>query len=77
MRARLEIAEDLLRQAKRRAADEGVPLRRVVESALSLYLAKPCQARYTLQWRTEKGRLRPGVCLDDRKSLLDFMDKWS
>ena len=75
MRTTLEIADELFRQAKRRAADERTPLRQVVEQALRLYLAKgPRRAGYKLRWRTESGRLLPGVRLDDRDALFDLMD---
>ena len=67
MRTTLDINDELLRQAKKRAADERRALRRVVEAALTLYLAKrPRRTSYKLRWRTETGRLLPGVRLDDR-----------
>ena len=75
MRTTLDISDPLFRQAKKRAADEGVPMRQIVESALRLYLGKgPRQARYELRWRTERGRLLPGVRLDDRDALFDLME---
>lgn len=75
MRTTLDINDELLRQAKRRAADEGTPLRQVVETALALYLARRSrQGNYKLHWRTESGRLLPGVRLDDRDALFDLMD---
>jgi hypothetical protein len=76
MRTTVDIADELMRRAKKRAADEGVPLRVVVESALRNYLKGPRAAggRYRLQWRPDKGRLRPGVQLDNRSSLHDLMD---
>ena len=75
VRTTLEINDDLFRRAKRRAADEGTPLRAVVENALRVYLArKPKSAAYRLHWRTESGTLQPGVRLDDRDALFDLMD---
>ncbi len=75
MRTTVEISDDLLRRAKKRAADEGGPLRRVVEDALRIYLSnRPRPTGYRLRWRTEKGRLLPGVRLEDRESLFDLMD---
>jgi hypothetical protein len=75
MRTTLDITDELFRQAKKRAADEGVPLRRVVEDALRGYLsARPRTTAYRLRWRTTKGEAAPGVDLDDRKSLYDIMD---
>lgn len=76
MRTTLDLPSEILRQAKKRAADEGVPLRKVVEDALRTYLfGRPKKAAYRLRWRTERGRVRPGVDLDDRSALLDLMDE--
>jgi hypothetical protein len=75
MRTTLEINDELFRQAKKRAADDGVPLRKVVEAALQRYLnGQPAQKKYRLRWRTEKGRLLPGVRIEDRNSLFDIME---
>lgn len=75
MRTTLDISDELLRQAKKRAADEGTSLRQVVETALALYLTRRFrQGNYKLHWRTESGRLLPGARLDDRDALFDLMD---
>ena len=75
MRTTIEISDELLRQAKRRAADEGAPLRRVVEAALRAYLGgKPQDRAYRLRWCSERGRIQAGVCLEDRDALFDLMD---
>ena len=75
MRTTIEISEELLRQAKKRAADERAPLREVIEAALRFYLGKrPKNKRYELKWRTEKGHMLPGVRLDDRDALFNLME---
>jgi hypothetical protein len=75
VRTTLDIADEILRQAKKRAADERVPLRKLVEDALRSYLSgRRARRAYRLKWTTERGGLRPGVDLDDRKRLLDLMD---
>jgi len=75
MRTTIEINDDLFRKAKHRAADEGASLRQVVENALRVYLAERGSAKsYRFRWRTESGRLQPGVRLDDRDALFDLMD---
>ena len=75
MRTTLEISDELFRQLKRKAADEGKPVRQVVESALRIYLGKAKSRKaYQLQWRSERGRILPGVRLDDRDALFDLMD---
>ena len=75
MRTTVDIADELMRSAKKRAADEGVPLREIVEAALRSYLsAVPKKTGYKLKWTTEKGRLLPGIDLDDRNSLFEILD---
>jgi hypothetical protein len=75
MRTTIEIGDELFRQLKRKAADEGVTIRQVVESALRVYLGKQTKRKgYELQWKTERGRILPGVRLEDRDALFDVMD---
>jgi len=75
MRTTIDFIDDVLRRAKKRAADDGVSLRDLVERALRSYLeTRPRRAGYRLRWRTERGRLQPGVDLDDRDALFDRMD---
>ena len=75
MRTTLEISDEVFRQLKRKAADEGATVRQVVENALRAYLGKPkARKRYQLHWRSEHGRILPGVRLDDRDTLFDIMD---
>lgn len=75
MRTTIEISDEIFRQLKRRAADEGAPLRRVVENALRGYLGKSkARKGYRLRWTPERGRVQPGVQLDDRDNLFDLMD---
>jgi Arc/MetJ family transcription regulator len=75
MRTTIEISDELFRQVKKRAADERTAFRQVVENALRVYLGKqPKRKSYQLRWHTERGRLLPGVRLDDRDALFDLMD---
>ena len=75
MRTTIEIGDELFRRAKKKAADERTSLREVVEAALRAYLSgKPARSPYKLRWRTEGGKLMPGVDIDDRDSLWDLMD---
>lgn len=75
MRTTIELNDELLRQAKKRAADEGASLRSVVEAALRAHLGSgPRSSGYKLRWRTEKGRLQPGAQLEDRDALFDLME---
>ena len=71
----MELNDELLRSAKRRAASEGTTLRAVVERALRSFLEGGARkSGYRLRWRPERGRLRPGVRLDDRDALFDLME---
>jgi hypothetical protein len=75
MRTTLDINDELMRQVKRRAADDGTSLRAVIEGALRAHFGRPKRGRgYRLRWRTEKGRARPGVRVEDRGALFDLMD---
>jgi hypothetical protein len=76
MRTTIKLNDRLLRDAKQRAAREGTTLGRVMEQALRAYLGSPARGeeRFKLRWRTERGRVLPGVRLDDRDALLDVMD---
>lgn len=75
VRTTIDINDVLFRAAKRKAAEQGISLREVVEAALRQHLGrtKP-SAGYTLQWQPESGRLLPGVDLADRDALFDLMD---
>lgn len=75
MRTTVDLHAALLRGAKQRAAAEGTSLRRVMEDALRAYLNRAAPRKgYRLQWRPERGRLLPGVRLDDRDALFDLLD---
>src|SRR5438552_2317785 len=76
MRTTLDLNDTLLRQAKKKAAERGEPLRDLVEAALRTYLSakRAPKGAYRLEWHTEHGRMMPGVRLDDRDALFDLMD---
>ena len=76
MRTTLEFDDALMRQAKRRAAEEGDTLTRLIEKALRTYL-QPATSKgkpFHLKLLTKKGRLVPGVNFDDRDSLYERME---
>ena len=75
MRTTLEISDAIYRHLKRKAAHEGATVRQMVENAVRAYLGKPkARKGYQLQWRSERGRILPGVRLDNRNKLFDIMD---
>lgn len=75
MRTTIDLNDELLRAAKRRAAQDGTTLRELFTTALRRYL-EPARARadYHLSWRSERGELLPGVVLEDRDSLFEVME---
>jgi hypothetical protein len=76
MRTTVDLDDDLLAAARRRAADRGVTLTAFLEEALAAALAtRPMTERpFRLRWKPHKGRLRPGIDLSDRDALLDAME---
>ena len=76
MRTTLDVDDELLASARRRAAERGMTLTKFVEEALAAALApKPStQQGFALRWKTRRGRLLPGVDIADRDSLHDVMD---
>jgi hypothetical protein len=76
MRTTLDLDDELLDAARRRARDSGITLTRLIEQALAAVLATRSQpgAPFRLEWKTHRGRLLPGVDLADRDSLYDAMD---
>ena len=76
MRTTMDINDELMRRAKERAAAEGTSLKSVVERALRVHLARGGRStEFALQWRTERGKLQPGVDLNDRDSLFERMEE--
>ena len=77
MKTTLILDDHLHRQAKRRAAELGVPLTRFIEEALRLRLAhKPASKKPSKPLPVLKGgSLRPGVSLDDMETVYEAMDQ--
>lgn len=75
MRTTLNLDDQLLISAKHRAVEERVSLARVIENALRESLAKSRVRRETIRLITEPGSgVKPGVDLDNGRSLRDIMD---
>jgi hypothetical protein len=76
MHMTLALDARLLRSAKKRAAEEGITLGRVIEDALRQYLAAPEPARkpFRLHLLTKRGRALPGVTLANRDALYSRME---
>jgi len=75
MRTTIELDDPLFRQLKVEAARRGVSLRKMVNDCLRQGLAAPRKRKkYVFRWKTEHGKMLPGVRLDDRNSLYELME---
>lgn len=78
MRTTVRLPDELLRRAKRHAAETGQTLTSLIERALRRELQRPRPDAPTERFRvhTVDGRgVLPGVDLDDTAALLDRMDR--
>lgn len=76
MRTTLNFDDRLLREAKKRAAEEGETLTRLIEKSLRAYLRprKSAGKPFRMRLLTKKGRALPGANLDDRDALYELME---
>jgi len=78
MKTTLNLDDQLLRDAKKRAAEEGTTLTHVVEEALRGALThQPETDRYEFHPVTVRGTRPPAVDIRDRDALYDFMEERS
>ena len=76
MRTTIRIKDDLLKQAKKQAADEGRTLTSLVEDGLALILSKPKnsrQKRVDLPVSKATGGILPGIDLNRSSDLEEVM----
>ncbi|NUQ95514.1 MAG: DUF2191 domain-containing protein [Streptomyces sp.] len=76
MRTTVDLPEDLIQQAKLRAARRRVTVSAVIEDALRASFARDVAAAQNIVNLPTYGAggLRPGVDLDNNAALLDLMD---
>lgn len=75
MRTTVDLDDHLFRELKQEAARRGTTLRVLLHEYIHrALLTKKRPAKYRFRWKTHRGRVMPGVQLNDRKSLLDLMD---
>lgn len=77
MRTTIRLDDRLLRELKEHAVKTGRTLTAVIEDASRQFLARLEGRKELPPFRpiTFKGRLRPGVDLDDSAALLDLMER--
>jgi hypothetical protein len=76
MKTTIELPDDLLIAAKKRAAELKVPLRRLLEEGLRARLAAPRQRPIRsrrIRWVTVDGGLPPGLDLDSRERMQEWL----
>jgi hypothetical protein len=75
LKTTLNLDDQLLRLAKKSAAERGVTLTQVVEEALSAAVLRPPRVdRFQLRWTPIAGRRLPDVDVADRSALYDRME---
>jgi hypothetical protein len=79
MKTTIELPDDLLVAAKKRAAELRCSVKQLVEEGLRLRLSprngKQPTRRKKIRWVTGKGGLPPGVDVSDRESLHDWIQR--
>lgn len=73
-RTTLAIDEDLLREVKRRAAEQGLSMQALINRLLRQAIAPVHHRKYKLRLKTWEAQLQPGIDLLDRDSLLDVLE---
>ncbi|MGZ3972004.1 MAG: hypothetical protein ACXV9R_09035 [Methylobacter sp.] len=75
MRTTVDIDDQLLRYAKQQAVQQGCTLKQVLEDALRDFFSHQVMTHEPVQLETFPGAgLKPGVNLDNGRSLNDIMD---
>lgn len=76
MKTTINVNDQLLRQAKQRAARRGITLTRLIEDALRAKLMDGDRAAsaFRLRLRTVRGHAPPNVDVSDREALYDVLD---
>ena len=73
-RTTIAIEDDVFRNLKQQAAKDGVTLGALVNRLLRRGLRGAPKGAFKFHLTTVKGRLRPGVDLEDKDTLFDLMD---
>jgi len=72
MKTTIELPDELFIEAKKKAAELRVPLRKLVEEGLRARLARPARKRRPkrrIRWITVDGGLPPGLDVSDREKM--------
>ena len=77
MKTTLELPDELLIEAKKKAAEQRRPLRALVEEGLRMVLKKPGRnpRKKVVHIVTVKGGLAPDLDLSSREAMYEWLDK--
>jgi hypothetical protein len=78
MRTTVRLDDDLLKEAKVRAAEQGITLTQLIDESLRERLATRPRGKRRKPFRLPtygKGGTRPGVDLSDNRATRDLMDR--
>ena len=75
MKTTVEIPNDLLREWKKKAVEQGKTLKSMWESLLreGLHSPQPERSRRKIRWVTAKGGLPPGLDVSNRERMYDWI----
>ena len=74
-RTTIVLDDDVLESLKIRSAREGTSMKDLVNRYLREVLSgKKKRSSYKFEWKTYKGKLQPGVSLEDRDTLFEIME---
>ena len=76
MRTTLNLDDELFRALKKRAAETGRTMTQLVDEALREMLERSPDPSvvHDIPWVTVRGKVRPGIDITDRDSLLEAME---
>jgi len=74
-RTTLVLDDNLFKQVKKKAADEGRSLQALVNDLLRRALTQQEAKAFRLRLRPWKAEVQPGVDISDRNSLFDVFDQ--
>lgn len=79
MKTTIELPDELMIAAKKRAAELRVPLRKLIAEGLLTQLRKPAMrqpvTRKKIRWTTVKGGLPPGLDVADREAMYEWFNR--
>jgi plasmid stability protein len=74
-RTTIVLDDDVMESLKIRSVQEGTSMKEMVNRHLRDVLSgKKKRSNYKFQWKTYKGKLQPGVSLEDRDTLFEIME---